>query len=92
MKAMVTDLGDCLLPGCRLVAGSSINQHHLAAEPKRSERRRAASAIHAALSEMELERQYHSMEELRDHPQLRRFVAWVRRKPSEFWVRTRQGR
>jgi hypothetical protein len=27
-----------------------------------------------------------------DHPQLRRFVAWVRRKPPEFWVRTRSAR
>jgi hypothetical protein len=32
------------------------------------------------------------MERLRDHPQLRRFIAWMRRKPPEFWVRTRRGR
>jgi hypothetical protein len=50
------------------------------------------AAIHAALSEKELEHQYNTMERLREHPQLRRFIAWVRRKPPEFWVRTRPPR
>jgi hypothetical protein len=67
-----------------------------AAEPKRSEHRRSASGLLCRHSrdafEKELERQYHSMERLRDHPQLRRFIAWVRRKLPEFWVRTRRGR
>jgi hypothetical protein len=29
---------------------------------------------------------------LREHPQLRRFIVWVRRKPPEIWVRTRLAR
>jgi hypothetical protein len=44
------------------------------------------------LSEKELERQYNTIERLREHPQLRRFITWVRRKPPEFWVRTRRAR
>jgi hypothetical protein len=97
MQAMAHDLGDCPLCGRRLVAGGSVNQHHLVPR-SRSGRDTVAlhrichSAIHATLSEKELEWQYHSMERLRDHPQLRRFIAWVRRKPPEFWVRTRRGR
>jgi hypothetical protein len=50
------------------------------------------AAIHAALSEEELERQYNTIERLRDHPQLRCFIAWVCRMPPEFWVRTRRRR
>jgi hypothetical protein len=50
------------------------------------------AAIHATLSEKELERQYNTIEPLREHPQLRRFIVWVRRKPPEFWVRTRCAR
>ena len=50
------------------------------------------AAIHATLSEKELERQYNTIERLREHPQLRRFIVWVRRKPPEFWVRTPRAR
>jgi hypothetical protein len=94
---MVTDLGDCPLCGRRLLAGKSINQHHLVPRSRNGRdtvalHRICHAAIHAALSEKELARQYHTMERLRDNPQFRRFIAWVRRKPPEFWVRTRQGR
>ena len=44
------------------------------------------------LCEKELEWQYSTIERLREHPQLRRFIVWVRRKPPEFWVRTRRAR
>jgi hypothetical protein len=33
-----------------------------------------------------------SRSRLRDHPQLRRFIVWVRHKRPEFWVRTRRAR
>jgi hypothetical protein len=93
----VTDLGDCPLCGRKLVPGSSVNQHHLVPRSRNGRKtvtlhRICHAAIHAALSEKELERQYNTIERLRDHPQLRRFVAWVRRKPPEFWVRTRSVR
>ena len=40
--------------------------------------------IHATLSEKELERDYPTPERLRDHPELARFVAWIRTKPPGF--------
>ena len=93
----MTDLGDCPLCGRKLVAGGSVNRHHLV--PRSRDGREAVAlhrichaAVHAALCEKQLERQYNTIALLRDHPQLRRFVAWVRRKPPEFWVRTRKTR
>jgi hypothetical protein len=79
------------------VAGGSVNQRHLVPRSRNGRETVAVhrichAAIHAALSEKELERQYHTMERLRDHPQLHRFIAWIRRKPPEFWVRTRRQR
>ncbi len=40
--------------------------------------------IHATLNETELARQYNTVEALRDHPRLARFVAWVARRPAGF--------
>lgn len=48
--------------------------------------------IHALLTETELARQYASAEALRQHPQLRTFVAWVQTKPADFFVATQKSR
>ncbi len=93
----MTELGDCPLCGRKLVGGSSVNQHHLVPRSRNGRdtvalHRICHAAIHATLSEKELERQYNTIERLREHLQLRRFIVWVRRKPSEFWVRTRRAR
>ena len=93
----MTELGDCPLCGRKLVGGSSVNRHHLVPRSRNGRdtvalHRICHAAIHATLSENELERQYNTIERLREHPQLRRFIVWVRRKPSELWVRTRRAR
>ena len=94
---MAAELGDCPLCGRPLVPGVSVNQHHLVPRSRKGREtvalhRICHSAIHAALSEKELARGYHTIEQLRDHPQLSRFIAWVQTKPPEFWVRTRRSR
>ena len=50
------------------------------------------TAIHASLSEAELARDYASIEALRSHPRIARFVEWVRRRPPDFHARTAGGR
>ena len=40
--------------------------------------------IHATLSEAELARGYSTMEALRTHPRLAKFIAWAARRPPEF--------
>jgi 5-methylcytosine-specific restriction endonuclease McrA len=93
----MTDLGHCPLCGRKLVGGSSVNQHHLVPRSRNGRdtvalHRICHAAVHAILSEKQLERQYNTIERLREHPQLRHFINWVRRKPPEFWVRTRRAR
>ena len=44
--------------------------------------------IHALLTETELARQYASVDALLAHPELQAFVAWVKSKPADFFVRT----
>ena len=40
--------------------------------------------IHATLSEAELARRFNTIESLRAHPRLARFIAWVARRPPGF--------
>jgi len=44
--------------------------------------------IHATLSEAELARDYDSIEALRAHPRLAKFIAWVAKRPPGFHSKT----
>ena len=44
--------------------------------------------IHAALTETELARNFNTVEALRTHPRIARFIAWVGAKPPTFHSRT----
>jgi hypothetical protein len=47
--------------------------------------------IHALLSEAELERDYRFVDALRSHPEMARFLQWVKTKPDDFFERTRKS-
>jgi hypothetical protein len=47
--------------------------------------------VHALFSETELARDYHHADALRNHPEMARFLDWVRRKPDDFFERTRKS-
>ena len=44
--------------------------------------------IHATLTETELARDYATIEALRAHPRLAKFIAWVRKRPAGFHSKT----
>ena len=48
--------------------------------------------IHRLFSERELARVYNDVETIRAHPDMRRFVQWVRKKPADYidWPRRRR--
>ncbi|SEN99110.1 hypothetical protein SAMN04488012_10320 [Palleronia salina] len=48
--------------------------------------------IHATLSEAELARNFASIEALRAHPRIERFIAWVSKRPPGFRSKTPGGR
>jgi ribosome maturation factor RimP len=47
--------------------------------------------IHAVLDNKELEREYNTLEVLRSHPDVERFVAWVSKKPHGTRASARRG-
>ena len=44
--------------------------------------------IHATLTESELARSYHTIEALRTHPRLEKFIRWVAKRPPTYHSRT----
>ena len=50
------------------------------------------SQVHMLLSEKELERGYSTLEALRAHAELAKFVEWIRAKPAGFRCAMRKAR
>ncbi|WP_127115718.1 HNH endonuclease [Shimia sediminis] len=44
--------------------------------------------IHASLTETELAREYSTIEALRRHPRLAKFIRWVAKRPPDFLSKT----
>ncbi|OYY58612.1 MAG: hypothetical protein B7Y05_11260 [Polynucleobacter sp. 24-46-87] len=87
-----------ICPLCdRVIPNSQRDEHHLI--PKSHGGRQTAALhrichrqIHAILTEIELARQYNTIEQLKLHADLASFIEWVRLKPDEFFERTRKSR
>lgn len=72
-----------------MVAGPSVSLHHLV--PRRFKGREAVTVhrichdkVHAVLSERELRDRFHTVDRLREQPEIAAFRQWVARKPPEF--------
>lgn len=44
--------------------------------------------IHATLTEAELAREFSTMDALRTHPRLAKFIKWVAKRPADFHSKT----
>ena len=83
-----------LCPLCeRAIPAAQRDQHHLVPKSKGGRRteflhRICHRQVHALLTETELARQYATVDALLGHPELQVFVAWVKTKPVDFFVRT----
>lgn len=82
---------------CRSVPPAQQDAHHLV---PRSEGGRETvilhrichRQVHALFTETELARQYATPQALLAHPRMQAFVQWIRRKPDDFYERTRKSR
>jgi 5-methylcytosine-specific restriction endonuclease McrA len=88
---------DPVCPLCdRPIPPSQQDAHHLV--PKSRGGRSTAllhrichRQVHALFSETELARDYASAEALRAHPDVAKFIEWVKTKPPAFMERTRRS-
>ena len=82
-------IGPCPLCGREMIDGPSINRHHLI--PRAHGGGNWAflhvichKKIHSVLEDKELARRYHNPEALREHPDIKAFVQWVRKRPPQY--------
>jgi hypothetical protein len=86
---------NCFL--CRRPIGRKVEWHHPVPKSRGGRETEPVHpichrAIHAALTNKELERDYATAEALRRQPELARFVAWVSGKEPDFHAPTRRKR
>src|ERR1044071_2979259 len=48
------------------------------------------SQIHTLFTEKELEREWNTIEQIKSHPDVERFIAWIAGKPKGFRLRVRR--
>ncbi len=91
------DLGPCPLCGRSLLAGSSINKHHVV--PKSLGGREAVwlhrvchAKIHSVFTERQLLQHFHTFERLLTNEEIVKYVKWVRKRDPEFMTRHRTTR
>lgn len=81
----------------RLIPPTLREAHHLTPKSRGglvtvSVHRACHKQIHALFTETELAQQYASPQALRAHPELARFIDWVKDKPSDFNPPARRSR
>jgi hypothetical protein len=95
----VEDYPDCPLCGRPIPPDAKQSVHHLIPKLKGGKggptvllHQICHNEIHASLTEAELAQAYHTLQTLRTHPRLAKFIAWVAKKPPAFHSKTTGGR
>lgn len=92
-------MNDPICPLCLRAIPADVPQslHHLIPKSKGGRKgptvllhHQCHKEIHASMSDVELARSYSSIEALRTHPRLAKYIRWVAKRPPEFLSRTRK--
>jgi 5-methylcytosine-specific restriction endonuclease McrA len=92
--AIWPDSGLCPLCGRLMVRGPTIDQHHLIPRSRGGTKRYYVhrvchTKLHKLFNETELALEFSSFEKLRAHPDVEKFVRWLRNRDPEFMSRHR---
>jgi hypothetical protein len=92
-------MGPCPICGRSLIAGKSVNEHHLVPRSLKGKPEHRVTLhtichnkIHSVFTERELLSYYHTVDRIVTHPEIVKFVTWVRKKDPEFRSRNRSTR
>ena len=92
-------LGPCPVCGREMIAGPSVDRHHWVPRSKGGRETDhlhlvCHRMIHRVFGEQELATSYADPAALRAHPEIRRFVTWLRRQPPDYvdWPKAPRGR
>lgn len=86
------DNGRCVLCGRELA--EPYDEHHVVPKSRGGHKRVylhriCHSKIHSVFTNRELENYYNTMDKVKEHPDIRKFVNWIERKPPGFYKKTR---
>jgi 5-methylcytosine-specific restriction endonuclease McrA len=88
---------DVLCPICnRQIPDSQKDAHHLIPKSKGGKtteylHRICHRQIHALFTETELATQFNTAASLKRHPEIQRFIHWVKSKPNHFYEKSRKS-
>ena len=90
------DTAVTLCPLCRrpMIPGPSLDRHHPVPKSRGGQEtvtmhKICHRAIHAMLTERELAEDFTDFDKLRAHATLAQFITWMRKRPPEYYDRTR---
>ncbi len=89
-------LGPCQICGREMLLGDSVDRHHW--QPKSRGGREVNylhrichRKLHSLFTNKELETEFATPEAVRRHPEMHKFITWVRRQPPEVVLRHRKA-
>lgn len=86
----VDALGACPLCSREMIAGPSVDRHHLVPVSRGGKEtqhmhRVCHSKIHHTFTEKQLEKEFNSVDKLLENEEIKKFVEWVSKKDPEFF-------
>lgn len=97
MSKAKKDLGPCPICGRPMIAGASVDRHHWVPRSRGGQdqaylHRICHRKIHSLWTEKELRDELNTPELICAHPDMQGFIAWVRKRPPEFYDGTRTAK
>jgi hypothetical protein len=79
------ELGKCPLCGMEMIDGLSVDRHHLIPKCKKGVEAELCHIvchrkIHSTIAEGDLSHYWHTWDRLKNHPEISKYVIWVRKK------------
>lgn len=79
----------CPLCDRKMVDGPTVDRHHLIPKSQGGKEQYdihkvCHRKIHSVFTEKELAREFNSWDKLRSHPEIQKFIKWIRKKHEEF--------
>ena len=90
-------LGPCQICGRDRLVGESVDRHHWQPKSRGGTEaeylhRTCHRKLHTLFTDKELGAEFATSEAVRRHPEMQKFITWVRRQPPEVVVRHRKPR
>lgn len=88
-------IGNCPICDRLMIKGPSIDKHHFMPKCKGGRETEYVHKIchrkiHSLFTESELAKEYYDPEKVKAHPEIQKFITWVKKKEPDFYDRNEQ--